>query len=165
MSLENCSSPDEDLSIDSCLDGFGAISSNQFVHALFPSFSKENQLHINCLELLAIVIATKIWGHKIKGKQILIFCDNEASVYVINSGSTKDTFMQNCLRELCYIEAIYQFEIKAKHIVGEENRLADYLSRWHIHNRYQNRFVSRVEFQNFEEIQVPDSCYHFLNSW
>ena len=67
--------------------------------------------------------------------------------------------MQNCLRELCYIEAIYQFKIKAKHIV------ADYLSRWHIHNRYQNRFVSRVEFQNYEEIQVPDSCYHFLNNW
>jgi hypothetical protein len=54
-------------------------------------------------------------------------------------------------------KAIYQFEIKAKHIVGEENRLADYLSRWHIHNRYQNR----VEFQNFEEIQVPDSCYQY----
>ena len=146
MSLENWSSPDEDLSIDTCLDGFGAISSNQFVHALFP-FSKENQLHINCLELLAIVIATKIWGHKIKGKQILIFCDNEASVYVIDSGSTKDTFMQNFLRELCYIEAIYQFEIKAKHIVGEENRLEDYLSRWHIHSRYQNRFVSELNFR------------------
>ena len=28
-------------------------------------------------------------------------------MYVNNSGSTKDTFMQNCLRELCYIEAIY----------------------------------------------------------
>jgi hypothetical protein len=90
MSLENWS----------CLDGFGAISSNKFFHALFPSFIKENQLHItgNCLEL--IVIATKIWGHKFKSKKILIFCDNEASVYVINSGSTKDTFMENCLREL-----------------------------------------------------------------
>jgi hypothetical protein len=66
----------------------------------------------------------------------------------------------------CSIEEIYQFEIKAKHIVGEENRLEDYLSSiWHIHNRYQNRFVSRVEFQNYEEIQVPDSCYHFLNNW
>jgi hypothetical protein len=54
------SSPDEVLSSDACLDGFGAISSNQFVHALFPSFIKENQLHINCLELLVIVIATKI---------------------------------------------------------------------------------------------------------
>ena len=80
MSPENWSSPDEDLSSDASLDGFGAISSNQFFHALFPSFIKENQLHINCLELLAIVIAIKIWGHQIKGKQILIFCDNEASV-------------------------------------------------------------------------------------
>jgi hypothetical protein len=165
MSLENWSSPDQVLSSDACLDGFGAKSSNQFFHAIFPSFIKENQLHINCLEILAIVIATKIWGHKIKGKQILIFCDNEASVYVINSGSTKDTCMQNCLRELCYIEAIYQFEIKAEYFVGEENRLADYLSRWHIYNRYQNRFVSRVEVQNYEEIQGPDSCYHFLNNW
>jgi hypothetical protein len=38
MSLENWSSPDEVLSSDACLDGFGAISSNQFFHALFPSF-------------------------------------------------------------------------------------------------------------------------------
>ena len=38
MSLENWSSPDEVVSSDACLDGFGAISSNQFVHALFPSF-------------------------------------------------------------------------------------------------------------------------------
>jgi hypothetical protein len=68
MSLENWSSPDEVLSSDACLDEFGAISSNQFCHALFPSFIKENQLHINCLELLAIIIATKIWGHKFKGK-------------------------------------------------------------------------------------------------
>jgi hypothetical protein len=50
-----------------------------------------------------------------------------------------------------------KFKIKAKHIVGEENRFADYLSRWHIHNRYQNRFVSGVKFQIYEEIQVPDS--------
>ena len=75
MSLENLSSPDEVLSSDACLDGFGAISSNPFFHALFPSFIKENQLHINCLELLAIVIviATKKWGHKFKGKKILIW--------------------------------------------------------------------------------------------
>jgi hypothetical protein len=66
MSLENCSSPDEVLSSDACLDGFGAISSNQFFHALFLSFIKENQLHINCLEILAIVIATKVWSHKLK---------------------------------------------------------------------------------------------------
>jgi hypothetical protein len=71
MSPENWSSPDEDLSSDASLDGFGAISSNQFFHALFPSFIKENQLHINCLELLAIIIATNIGDHKLKGKKYL----------------------------------------------------------------------------------------------
>jgi hypothetical protein len=38
---------------------------------LFPSFIKENQLHINCLELLAIIIATNIGDHKLKGKKYL----------------------------------------------------------------------------------------------
>ena len=70
MSPENWSSPDEVLSSDASLYGFGAISSNQFFHALFPSFIKENQLHINCLELLAIIIATNIGDHKLKGKNI-----------------------------------------------------------------------------------------------
>jgi hypothetical protein len=46
-------------------------------------------------------------------------------VTVINSGSTKDSFMQNCLRELCFVEATHELEVRAKLIAGEENRLAD----------------------------------------
>jgi hypothetical protein len=49
-----------------------------------------------------------------QGKKILFFCDNEASVKVINSGSSKNAFMQDCLRELCYMAAVFQFDIKAK---------------------------------------------------
>jgi hypothetical protein len=71
-----------------------------------------------------IEVAVQIWGKKLKGKTLLIFCDNEASVTVINSGSTKDSFMQNCLRELCFVEATHEFEVRAKHIAGEENHLA-----------------------------------------
>jgi hypothetical protein len=40
--------------------------------------------------------------------------------------------MQNCLREICFYAANLQFEVKAKHISGENNRLPDYLSRWEI---------------------------------
>jgi hypothetical protein len=58
--------------------------------------------------------------HHYKEKKILFFCDNEASVKVINSGSSKDAFMQDCLRELCYIAAVFQFDIRAKHIFGVE---------------------------------------------
>ena len=69
------------------------------------------------MELLVVIVAVKIWGKKLKG----IFCDNEVSVTVINSGSTKDSFIQNCLRELCFVEATHEFEVRAKHIAGEDN--------------------------------------------
>jgi hypothetical protein len=46
----------------------------------------------------------KIWGKQFGGKKVLVYCDNEASVKVLNSGFTKDEFMQCCLREICFIE-------------------------------------------------------------
>jgi hypothetical protein len=54
------------------------------------------------------------------GKKVLVYCDNEASVKVLNSGFTKDEFMQCCLREICFIAATHEFEIRAKHIAGKE---------------------------------------------
>ena len=104
--------------------------------------------------MLVVIVAVQIWGKKLKGKTLLIFCDNEASVTVINSGSTKDSFMQNCLRELCFVEATHEFEVRAKHIAGEENRLADYLSRWHIHSRFIDTFLSLVDIKKYEEVSV-----------
>lgn len=40
--------------------------------------------------------------------------------------------MQICLREICFYAATLQFEVQAKHISGETNRLPDYLSRWEL---------------------------------
>jgi hypothetical protein len=53
---------------------------DQFVHAIFPPFITEQNLHINCLELLTIVVSFRTWGKHMTGKIILFFCDNEASV-------------------------------------------------------------------------------------
>jgi hypothetical protein len=80
---------------------------------VFPKFKKKKNLHINCLELLTISIAMKIWGKQFGGKKVLVYCDNEASVKVLNSGFTKDEFMQCCLREICFIAPTHEFEIRA----------------------------------------------------
>lgn len=165
MILEEWSSPDSILSSDSCLDGFGAISVDQFFHARWPSFIKNQNLHINCLELLAVVIATKMWGHLFTGKKILIFCDNEASVHVINHGGSKDEFMQSCLREITFIAAVNQFQIRAKHIDSDENRLSDCLSRWDTHTKYQETFKSSIELSKYEEVIVDDQKYSLINDW
>ena len=30
--------------------------------------------------------------------------------------------MQSCLRDICYLAAVHGFEVRARHIVGVENR-------------------------------------------
>jgi hypothetical protein len=50
---------------------------DQFFHAIFPPFITEQNLHINCLELLTIVVSLRTWGKYMTDKRILFFCDNE----------------------------------------------------------------------------------------
>ena len=46
-------------------------------------------MHINCLELITIVVSLRTWDKYMTGKRILFFCDNEASVQILNSGHTR----------------------------------------------------------------------------
>jgi hypothetical protein len=45
---------------------------DQFFHAIFPPFLTEQNLHINCLELLTIVVSLRTWGKYMTGKRILL---------------------------------------------------------------------------------------------
>ena len=65
-------------------------------------------------------------------QRLLISCDNETAVSVINSGSTKHLVMQQCLRQLWFISAIHDCELRARHIPGDHNLFVDALSGWHI---------------------------------
>ena len=140
MALDHCV-PDEEFASDSCLTGCGGVSGSEYFHAEFPAFIQDLELHINALELLTIVIALKIWGHKFKGKRLLVNCDNLSSCLVLNKGSTKCSFMQACLREICFLAAVGEFEIKAKHIEGVNYRLPDLLSRWELDAKYRREFL------------------------
>ena len=54
----------------------------QFFHVEFPHSILDEHLHINALEMLAVIACLKMWGTKFKGKRILIKCDNQVTVYV-----------------------------------------------------------------------------------
>ena len=60
---------------------------------------------------------------------------------------TKNEFLQACLREIYYIAAIYEFQLKAKFIPGVENRISDYLSRWKISKNFQRLFFDIVKMR------------------
>ena len=82
--------------------------------------------HNTIKELLPIVIAAAIWGPDWVGKAVLCQCDNEAVVYIINTGTSKDPYVMGLMR--C-ITARFDLLLRATHIAGIDNSLADALSR------------------------------------
>ena len=60
---------------------------------------------------------------------MLIHCDNEAVVQVVNKGCCKDPDLMHLLRTLFFIAAHYEITVQAVHIAGKENTGADAISR------------------------------------
>ena len=56
-------------------------------------------------------------------------CDNQAVVEVINSGSCRDANLMQLLRGLHFVKAHFDISMKAVHIPGQKNGLADAISR------------------------------------
>ena len=85
---------------DACLTGCGGVCAHQYFHAVFPDFVLSQALDINCLELLTIVVALKLWGHLWRGLRLTVRCENFVAVTALKSGSCRNAFVNACLREL-----------------------------------------------------------------
>ncbi|KAI8483473.1 hypothetical protein Bbelb_388050 [Branchiostoma belcheri] len=131
------------FSSDACLTGCGGFlnSTGEFFHSTFPPSVLEWEPCINGLELLTILVCARLWGRHWSGMRIVVLCDNEASVTVLNSGRSRSPFLQSCLRNLWLCAATDQFEIRAVHLPGVHNRLADHLSRWHTSPSHREAFL------------------------
>ena len=122
--------PDEVMATDASLVGAGAVAWNHAYYRLKfpPCWVGKN---IAYLEMWAIIVACKVWGSTIlKGKKLVVQCDNEAVVEIINRGRSRDIFLQAALQEIVYLAAVHQFELRCVHIMGALNRIPDMLSRW-----------------------------------
>ena len=99
--------PDAKISTDSCLTGCGGWAHGEYFHKTFPEFifSSNSKVAINELELIAIMIAVKIWGPKYKNHNLWLHCDNQTSVDVINKGYARNSLAQKCLREIAWHSA------------------------------------------------------------
>ena len=165
MSWEEWSPPDEVVSTDACLSGCGAWIEGECFSTEFPQHILALQLHINALELLTIAVALKIWGDRWKGKRIQVFCDNMASVNVINSGATREGFQQKCMREILFFAAKHQFEIRARHIAGVDNRISDLLSRAHLGGAYEHQSNFYKNSFGLHQVSVTNSQFEFVHDW
>ena len=94
----------------------------------------------------------------------MISCDNLVSVTVINSGRTRDGFLQSGLRELCFHAALFEVEVRAQHIPGKLNKIPDLLSRWAEGDKVRTEL--RKCFSSLDrECIISEQLFRFTHDW
>lgn len=84
---------------------------------------------ITFLELFPVVVALSIWKDELKNKRILFHIDNDSVVTIINKKSCKSERVMALVRKLVLVCLEFNILLKAEHIQGVQNTIADSLSR------------------------------------
>lgn len=102
-------------------------------------------------EFFAIVVACFLWSDHFANKQIILFCDNESVVNIINSKRSAIPRIMDLLRFFTLITLRFNMYVRAKHIEGTKNLIADSLSRFQM-----DRFHSLVPQADRTPYAIPD---------
>ena len=110
-----------------------------FQGAWFSLSWEKDQLNFSMseMELYPIVVAASVWGTLWAGKRILVHCDNEGTVGIINKGYSNKGSIAHLLRQLMLTSMRWNFYLRAIHIPGKINIKADLLSRFQMSKFHQ----------------------------
>ena len=110
--------------------GFGALYQNNWTFGIWEAgFIKENEPSIEYLELFAVCVGIFAWGHLIKNKRVVIFCDNQAVVEMINKMVSSCKNRMYLIRLIIFDNLVNNRRAFARYIQSSKNDLADSLSR------------------------------------
>ncbi|CAB4014711.1 uncharacterized protein LOC110254160 [Paramuricea clavata] len=113
--------------------GYGGIFGGKWFQGKWEPHQQLGQPEISSIawqELFAIVVACHIWGEALQNKRIILNCDNESVVNIINSKRSRISRVMDFLRHLTLLTLKYNIYLRAKHIPGKYNEIADSLSRF-----------------------------------
>jgi hypothetical protein len=164
IKTEPWSSPDDVIATDACLRGGGGTFKDRFFTFSFPMELQQLATGISQLEALTVMVALKLWGDKLRGLRLTVLCDNSATVSVINTGRAWEPFLQACAREIVFLACKCEFELKAVHIRGVDNRLPDYLSRACLDPKYMDKFWAASDVKWIKE-DVDLDIWKFSCPW
>lgn len=119
---------------DACRTGWGARYENHWIRAQWsgPQLKDAKRATIVSMpwmELFAVVSAAAAWGHLWHRKRIIFNCDAGAVVSALFKHKSKATSSMTLIRHLDFLAATHHFDYKCIHIRGEDNVIADPLSR------------------------------------
>ncbi|KAI2654619.1 ORF V: Enzymatic polyprotein [Labeo rohita] len=145
--------------------GWGAVCNGQ---AASGSWTGPRLLwHINCLELLAVLLALRQFLPMLRHKHVLVRTDNTATVVYINrQGGLRSHRMSQLACHLLLWSQTRLKSLRAVHMPGELNRAADQLSRqpthlgeWQLHPQTVQLIWSRFGEAQIDLFASPESSH------
>jgi hypothetical protein len=122
---------DYEVYVDASFRGLGGCFNNK-VYKLNIDGHGQNIAH---WEALNVLLALRTWANIFASRTIRVHCDNAAAVAIFNTSRGSDLVLQAIARNIWLLAASYDIKLVFQHIRGEDNHVADLLSRWSVmHN-------------------------------
>ena len=110
--------------------GFGSILGSRWIFGAWGTqFMKQYEPRIEYLELYALCAGVITWSYLLKNCRIIVYCDNQAVVGMINEMASSCPKCMKLLRLLVLSGLTDNRRIFARYISSKSNFLADSLSR------------------------------------
>lgn len=129
--LINPCRPQFDIECDASLQGAGGNSDTHYYQWDFTEAHKKNYTAIHHLEAINVLVAIRTLGpsRTSRPSNIVVWTDNSASAWALQTGRTKDSVLAACAREIWLIASMGNHDITVRHKSGSDIPLADALSR------------------------------------
>ena len=109
--------------------GFGRHHRDEWFYAIWEEPLLKKDPSIGFLELYAVTVSILLWVKYYKNQRIVLFCDNESVVHMVNNQSSKCKNCMTLIRILVIECILHNVRVYAKHVRTEKNSRADSLSR------------------------------------
>ena len=112
--------------------GFGGtcLKHGKWMQQKWPANLKQLEPSIQYLELYAQVAGVLAWGHFFQNSKVLLHCDNNSVVSMINETTSTCCNCMVLIRILTFHCLVINLKVVAEHIVTQKNEIADSLSRF-----------------------------------
>ncbi len=125
-----------DFATDASLSGelgWGCVFGMLWIYGQWPTdFIQECNLSIAWAELLALVVGVIKWSRFFRSRRIVIKCDNQSIVAMVNQQMSKCIRCMRLLRMLVLDQLKGNCKLRATYIAMKENKLTDALSQLQI---------------------------------
>jgi len=129
-------SPDLQLYTDAASTvAFGGFFNGKWFQGRWPPhllINKTKGKSIEWQELFPIVLTCALWYPHFTGKRLQFWCDNQNVVAIIKSDHSKAPRVMDLVHFLLLISMKHNFLVRARHVPGVNNEIADALSRFQV---------------------------------